>query len=185
MESWKLRTGTKIIMNWDPFVVVNYALRPSSRWSAKMVTKLKNLLTWASIDKTFQSGVNLEDADVQMWKAQFLYNTWNEYVFMDNETFDQFEFATEKLWKQAKFLVDWMDVSIMKWNWNAINIELPATITVEIIEADPWVKGDTASSPSKNATIESWAVIQVPLFIKVWEKVTVNTHNWEYTGRVK
>lgn len=185
MESWKLRTNSKIIMNWDPFVVVNYTLRPSSRWSAKMVTKLKNLLTWASIDKTFQSGENLEDADVQMWKAQFLYNSWEEYVFMDSETFDQFEFTSEKLWKQVKFLVDWMEVSIMKWNWNAINIELPATITVKIIEADPWVKWDTASSPSKNATIESWAVIQVPLFIKAWEMVTVNTQNWEYTGRAK
>lgn len=185
MDSAKLRNNTKIILNWEPYTVVNYTLRQQPRLAAKMITKLKNLLSWATIDKTFTSGENLEEADIQMWKAQFLYNSWDEYTFMDNETYEQFEFPVEKLGKQVDFLVDWMEVWIMKWNWNAINVELPASIEVEVTEAEPWVKWDSASSATKNAKIESWANILVPLFIEAWERVIVNTQTWEYTGRAK
>ena len=185
MEASKIRANHKIILNWEPYVVVKYNLRQQPRLAAKMITKLKNLLTWTTIEKTFTSWEDIEEADIELWKAQYLYNSWTDYVFMDNETFEQFEFSEEKLWDQAKFLKDWMEVWIMKWNWNAINIELPPSIEVEIIEAEPWVKWDSATWATKKAKIETWAEITVPLFIESWEKVIVNTQTWEYISRAK
>ena len=185
MEAWKLRVWAKIILNSDPYTVVKYMLRPSSRWAAKMVTKMKNLLTWATIEKTFPSSERLEEADIEKWRAQYLFNAWDEYTFMDTETYDQFDFSWEKIWDNTKFLKDDMDVSVLKWNWNVINIELPQTVSYEIIEAEPWVKWDTASSANKKAKIETWAEILVPLFIEAWEIVIVNTETWEYKERLK
>lgn len=185
MEAWKLRNWIKIIFNNEPYKVVKYLLRPSSRGAAKMVTKLQNLLRWGNVEKTFPSTENIEEADIEMWKAQYLYNNWNDYVFMDNESFEQFEFEKEKLWNIVNFLKDDLQVSIMKWNWNAINIDLPPTINFKIIEAEPWVKWDTASSANKKAKIETGAEILVPLFIEAGEMVVINTETWEYKERVK
>lgn len=185
MEAWKLRIWAKILLNWEPYNIVKYMLRPSSRWAAKMVTKMKNLLTGATIEKTFPSSEKLDEADIERWKAQYLFNSGNSYTFMDTETYDQFEFEWEKIWDQTKFLKDDMDVSILKWNGNVINIELPQNVEYKIIEAEPWVKWDTASSANKKAKIETWAEIMVPLFIESWEMVVVNTETWEYKERVK
>jgi len=185
MEAWKLRNWIKIIYNDEPHNVVKYLLRPSSRWAAKMVTKLKNLLTWATIEKTFPSPEKIDEADIENWKAQYLFNSWDDYTFMDNETYDQFEFSWEKLWDSVKFLKDDMDVSVLKWNWNVINVELPQNVEYEVIEAEPWVKWDTTSSATKRAKIETWAEILVPLFIEAWEKIVVSTETWEYKERVK
>ena len=173
------------MFNNEPYKVVKYLLRPSSRWAAKMVTKLQNLLRWGTVEKTFPSTENIEEADIENWKAQYLYNSWNDYTFMDNDTFEQFEFDAEKLWDQVKFLKDDMEVSIMKWNWNAINIDLPPSIIMEVIEAEPWVKWDSATWATKKAKIETWAELNVPLFIEAWEKIVINTETWEYKERVK
>lgn len=185
MEASKLRTGVKLMMNDEPWTVLNYTLRPQSRWSAKMITKLKNLLNWNIIEKTFMSWENLGDADIVSWRAQYLYKSWDDYFFMDNETFDQFEFSSDKLWKQVDFLADNMDVSVIKWNWEVINIELAPTVNLEVIETGPWLKWDTTTWWSKPATLETWSVVLVPLFINQWEKIVVNTQTWEYKERAK
>ncbi|MCD5382817.1 elongation factor P [Candidatus Gracilibacteria bacterium] len=185
MEAGKLRIGAKILLNGEPYNIVKYMLRPSSRGAAKMVTKMKNLLTGATIEKTFPSSERLDEADIERGKAQYLFNSGNSYTFMDTETYDQFEFEGEKIGDQTKFLKDDMDVSILKWNGNVINIELPQNVEYKIIEAEPGVKGDTASSANKKAKIETGAEIMVPLFIESGEMVVVNTETGEYKERVK
>ena len=185
MEASKLRNGVKIMMNDEPWVVMTYVLRPQSRWSAKMITKLKNLLTWVIVEKTFSSAEHLPDADIANSRAQYLYRSWDDYIFMDNETYDQFEFSSSKLWDQVKFLADNMDVGTLKWNWNVINIELAPTVNLEVTETDPWVRWDTATWWSKPATLETWATVQVPFFINIWDKLVINTQTWEYKERVK
>ena len=185
MEASKLRTGMKIMQNNEPWVIVNYTLRPQSRGSAKMIAKMKNLISWQIVEKTFPSSENLEDADISNGRAQYLYKDQDNYIFMDNETYEQFEFNWDKLWTQVNFLVDDMQVGVLKWNWNVINVELPPTINVKISETWPWLKWDTVSWWTKPATLETWAIIQVPLFINTDEEVVVNTQTWEYKERVK
>lgn len=185
MDANKLRTGHNILLNDQPHVVMNYTLRPQSRGSAKMITKLKNLLSGAVIEKTFMSGENLGEADIAKSRSQYLYNDGASFVFMDNETFEQFDFTKEKIGDLEKFLKDGMDVSIMKFNDQPINIELPPTITLSVKETEPGVRGDTASGGSKPATLETGVVVQVPFFINPGDEVVVNTLTGEYKERAK
>lgn len=185
MEASKLRNNVKILLNWEPWVVMTYMLRPQSRGAAKMIAKLKNLLTWATVEKTFASWEELDEADVVNWRAQYLYKSMDNFVFMDNETYDQFEFSEERLGHQWGFLSEWMEVWTIKWNWETINVELAPTVILKVVSAEPWVKGDTATWWTKAATLETWAVIHVPFFLEVWEKVVVNTQTWEYKERAK
>ena len=185
MDAGKLRTGFKILLDNDPFVVLNYTLRPQSRGSAKMITKLRNLLTGAVIEKTFGSSDTVYEADISQNKAQYLYNDGTNYVFMDNETYEQFEFSPEQLGDQVKFLQDNMDVSIMKFNGNPINAELPPTVTLEVTETEPGVKGDTATGGTKPATVETGAVVSVPLFVNAGDRLVINTTTGEYKERAK
>ncbi len=185
MEASKLRSWSKIMVDWYPWSVVTYTLRPQPRLAAKMIVKLKNLITWQSLEKTFTAWDNLEEADIATWKAQYLYKAWDSYVFMDNETFDQFEFTEDQLWDQANFLMDWMNVGVLKWNSNVVNIELPPTVTLKVVSTEPWVKWNTADWWSKNATLETWISIQVPLFIQEWDGIVVSTETWLYRERAK
>lgn len=185
MEASKLRNWSKIMLDWQPWSVVTYMLRPQSRWSAKMIAKFKNLLTWATVEKTFMSWENLEEADIENGRAQYLYKAADNYMFMDNDTFEQFEFTTDQLWEQTNYLIDWMEVNMVKWNWNAINIELPSVVTLKVAETEPWLKWNTADWWGKPATLETWAVVQVPFFINAWDSIVINTLTWEYKERAK
>lgn len=185
MEASKLRTGVAILLEGQPYQVVTYMLRPNSRGAAKMVTKLKNLLTGSTVEKTFGSGDVLDDADIAKARAQYLYNDGTNYIFMDNDTYEQFEFSSEKIGDDKDFLVDNMEVNVMKFNDNPINIELPPTITLEIVQTDPGVRGDTATGGTKPATLETGVVVAVPLFVNQGEKIVVNTLTREYKERAK
>ncbi len=185
MEAGKLRTGNKVLIENQPYTIIEYMLRPQSRGSAKMITKMKNLLTGSTIEKTFQSSENIQEADITLARAQYLYNDGTNYIFMDNDSFEQFEFSYEKLEGLTDFLKENMEVLIMKFNDSPINIELPSTVTLEVIQTDPGVKGDTATGGSKPATLETGVVISVPLFINPGDKVVVNTISREYKERAK
>jgi len=185
MEAGKLRNGNKVLMEGQPYIVVQYMLRPQSRGAAKMITKMKNLITGAVIEKTFPSSENLEEADVSLSRSQYLYSDGDNFIFMDNETFEQFEFLKDKLGDLVNFLKDGMDVSIMKFNGNPINVELPPTITLEVTATEPGVRGDTATGGTKPATLETGFVLSVPLFINQGDKIVVNTVTGEYRERAK
>jgi elongation factor P len=185
MDSNKLRAGHKILIDNQPYIVVQYILRQQPRLAAKVITKLKNLLTGTTMEKTFTSGDNIEEADITTIKAQYLYNDGETYYFMDNTSFEQFEFSGEKLGHSTNFLIDNMEVSIMKFNDMPINVELPPTITVTITHAEPGVKGDTATGGTKPATIETGVTVLVPLFINTGDKIVINTESGEYRERAK
>jgi elongation factor P len=183
MDANKLRNGHKVLIENEPFLVVKYMLRPQSRGSAKMITKLKNLITGAVIEKTFMSGENLEEADISKNSAQYLYQDGDNFVFMDNLTYEQFEFSRDKLGDIVNFLKDDMEVDLMKFNGNPINVDLPPNISLEVTETEPGLKGDTASGGTKNAVLETGVNLQVPLFIKKGDKIIVNTMTGEYKER--
>lgn len=185
MDAGKLRTGHKVILDDAPFIVMEYQLKKVARGGAKVETKMRNLLTGGTINKTFDSGFSLEEADIQNVASKYLYSDGTNYIFMENESFEQHEFPIDKLGDTVDFLKEDLDVYLMLWNGQPINVDLPPTMVLEVKQTDPGVKGDTATGGTKPATMETGVVITVPLFIATGEKIVVNTVTREYKERYK
>jgi len=185
MDSQKLRDGSNIIVNGAPCRVVKYQHVMKSRGSGKMNCKVKNLLTGAVIEKVWDSGKNVEEADIAMGQAQFLYANGNTYTFMDNKSYEQFEFDKDQLGETVKYLTEGLEVSVMNWNGNPINIDLPPIVELKVIETEPGVRGDTVSGGTKPAKLETGLVVQVPFFVNAEDVLVINTVTGEYKERAK
>ena len=114
---------------------------------------------------------------------QFLYAEGSDYVFMDNETFDQMSLPVEQLLGKEKFLIENMDCQINSYKGEIIGIELPMTVVMEVIETEPGIKGDTASGGSKPATLQTGVVVNVPFFVNIGDNIRINTETGEYIER--
>jgi len=147
-----------------------------------MRTKLKNLLNGKIIEQSFKPGDKVEEADMSKTKASFLYMD-DQCHFMNQETFEQFDFPKDKLGDGVKFLKEGIEVSILNFNNEPVDIELPKKVTLKVTDSPPGVKGDTAGNASKQATLETGLVVNVPLFIKTGEEIVVNTDTGDYVGR--
>ncbi|MFP8878551.1 MAG: elongation factor P, partial [Myxococcota bacterium] len=147
-------------------------------------TKLKNLRNGKVFDKTFRAGEKVEAPDIEERKMQFLYFDGDSLVFMDNETYDQIPFTVEQVGESRKYLMENLDCEVLFWNGKPINVELPSFIEAEITQCDPGMKGDTAQGATKPATIETGAVVTVPLFLREGERIRVDTRTGDYVERV-
>jgi len=143
------------------------------------------LITGSTVEKTFNGGYDLPEADITNVSARYLYQDGNTYAFMNNETFEQYEFTIDKVGDTAGYLVEDTDVYLMCFNDQPTNINLPPVITLEVTETDPGVRGDTAQGGSKPATLKTGKVVQVPLFINPGDKIVINTETGEYRERAK
>ena len=157
------------------FSVVDYQHVKPGKGKAFVRMKLKNVRTGAVLDKTFRAGEKFEEADIQMKTVQYLYNDGTDFVFMDNDSFDQLPFSPEVVGDNAKFLMENMEVSVMFYKSKPINIDLPPHVILEVTETEPGLKGDTASNTLKAATVETGAHIMVQLFINRGDKIRVDT----------
>ena len=179
----EIKTGKRILWNAEPYVVVEYQHSFLGRGGAVMRTKLKNLLSGAIIDYTFQDKDKVEEAEVVKSKAQFLYHTGDEYAFMNMEDYDQFTLDKSVLGPLADYLIDGTEVTMLHWNGRPLNIELPIKMTFVVSEAPPGIKGDTASGGDKVVTLETGMLLTTPLFIKTGDRVIVNTEKGTYVSR--
>ncbi len=180
-----LKVGTKVQLDGDPYVVTYSQHSKQARGGGVMKTKLRNLITGGTVEKTFQGNDKVEPAEINFARAQFLYANGDEYEFMDQESFETISLDKNRLGDVTNFLTEGMDVDIQYFEGNPINIQLPPKMTLEVTETDPGVKGDTATGGSKPATIDTGYVLQVPLFINVGDKIVINTDNGEYCERAK
>ncbi|MFC6181975.1 elongation factor P [Lactiplantibacillus daowaiensis] len=146
-------------------------------------SKLKNLRTGAVQDKTFRAGAKMEQAPIEKSTMQYLYADGDSYVFMNTETYEQIEIPGDNIQNELKFLKENMEVQVTLFNSEVLGIELPNTVTLEVAETEPGIKGDTASGGSKPATLETGAIIQVPFFVKAGDKLIVNTVDSTYVSR--
>jgi elongation factor P len=178
------KNGLKIEISGEPYTIVNFQHVKPGKGGAFVRTKLKNLRNGKVVDKTFRAGEKVEAPDIEERKMQFLYFDGEGLVFMDAETYDQTPFSTEQVGDSRKYLMENLDVDVLFWNGKPINIELPAFIEAEITQCDPGEKGNTAQGATKPATIETGAVVSVPLFIKEGERIRVDTRSGEYVERV-
>ena len=184
IDTSRFRNGLKIEINGEPFTITYFQHVKPGKGGAFVRTKIKNLKNGRVIDKTFRSGEKVDEADIDEKKMQFLYQDGDQLIFMDQTTYDQIPFSTEQVGDAMKYMKENIDVDVMFWKGNPINVELPSFIEAAISECDPGLKGDTASGATKPATLETGAVIQVPLFLKEGEMIRVDTRTGEYVERV-
>jgi elongation factor P len=184
VDTSQFRNGLKIEIDGEPFVITYFQHVKPGKGGAFVRTKIKNLRSGRVLDKTFRSGEKVGEADIDEKRMQFLYHDGEQLVFMDQETYDQIPFSTEQIGDAIKYLKQNLDVDVMFWKGKPINIELPAFIEASVSQCDPGLKGDTASGATKPATLETGAVVQVPLFIKEGEMIRVDTRSGEYVERV-
>jgi len=178
-----LKTGTKFVIESDPYLVISYSHSKMGRGGAVVKTKLKNLRTGSTIEKTFQGSDKVMEADLNRKAAMYLYSDDDNSYFMDNETFEQFSLPTEKIGEQKKFLVENSNVDILYFDNEPLNIELPIKMEFKVTSAPPAIKGNTAGAVTKKVTLSTGAVIDAPIFIKEGDDVIVNTEDNSYVER--
>ena len=184
LDTSDFKNGLKIDIDGSPYVIVYFQHVKPGKGGAFVRTKIKNLLNGKSVDKTFRSGEKVKEADVEEKTMQYLYKDGDNYIFMDTRDYDQIPITDEVIGDCAKFLLENAEVGVLFWKGNPVNIVLPSFVEITIRQSDPGVKGDTSSGATKPATLETGAVIQVPLFLKEGEKVRVDTRTGEYCERV-
>ena len=178
-----IRKGLKIVLDGQPFTVVEFQFVKPGKGQAFTRTRVKNLRTGAVIDRTFRSGEKLEPADVEIREMTYIYPDGEDFVFMDPSG-DQLTVLGSVLGDSRDFMADGLHVEVVVFKGQPIDVNLPAHITVEVTQTDPGVRGDTASNVTKPATISTGAVVQVPLFINEGEMIRVDTRSGEYMERV-
>jgi elongation factor P len=181
----EIKVGKKIVIEGEPFVVQFSQHSKTGRAGAVLRTKMRNLETGAIISKTFQGADKFQEAELETKKAQYLYREGDNFFFMNNETYDQFELSEKVIADNALYLVEGTEIDILYFNGKPINIELPIKLTFEVTDAPPAVKGNTADGGSKQVTIETGAKVSVPLFIKTGDVIRINTETGQYAERAK
>lgn len=181
----ELRGGAVFKEGKELFQVLNYEHIKMGRGSGTIKVKVRNLKTGSTTEKSFITGGRVEEADVEKKKAQFLYHDGESFYFMDPETYEQFPLAASVLGYSEKYLYDGLEVSLMVSDGQALTIELPNTLVYTIKDTGPGEKGNTVSNVFKDATLDNGLIVKVPMFMKVGEKVKVDTRTGQYVERVK
>ncbi len=184
VDTSQFRNGLKIELDGEPYTMIYFQHVKPGKGGAFVRTKVKNLKNGKVLDRTFRSGEKVEEADVTERRMQYLYQDGDDLVFMDTQSFDQIPFTQSQVGDARKYLKENLDVDVLFWRGRPINIELPSFIEAVITQCDPGLKGDTASGSTKPATIETGAIVQVPLFVKEGERIRVDTRTGVYVERV-
>ena len=184
VDTSQFRNGLKVEIDGEPYVMIYFQHVKPGKGGAFVRTKIKHLRTGRVLERTFRSGERLDEAEVEDKKMQYLYQDGEQFIFMDQESYDQIPFTKEQIGDARKYLKENLDVDVVFWRGKPINIELPPSIIAVVSQCDPGLKGDTASGATKPATLETGAVVQVPLFIKEGESIRVDTRSNVYVERV-
>jgi len=179
------KKGLKIELDGVPYVMVDFLHVKPGKGGAFVRTKIKNLMTGKVLDQTFRSGERLKRPDLVERDMQFLYREGETFHLMDNETYEQLALTAEQMGDAVQFLTENLNVKVLVFNQQPVGVEAPTFVELTVTQAEPGLKGDTASGGSKPATLESGAVIQVPLFINEGDRVKVDTRTGAYIERVK
>jgi elongation factor P len=178
------KNGITIFLEGAVYQLVEFQHVKPGKGGAFVRTKLKNLRSGGTIDRTFRAGEKMEQAILERRVLEFLYSSDDEYVFMDTETFEQISLRENDIGEQARFLKENLPITIVYHEDSIIGVELPHTVELKVTQTDPGLKGDTASGGSKPAVVETGATVTVPLFIQEGEIIRVDTRNGQYLERV-
>ncbi len=179
-----LRKGVTFELDGTLFKVLEYSHNKSGRGNASIRIKARNMITGANIEKTFQSGDRVQDARLDFHNVQYLYSDGEFYYFMDNDTFDQHAIKSDMLGDSAGYLKVSMEVKLTFYDGKPLDVELPTSVDLEVMEAEVAVRGDTATGVTKKVKTETGLEVQCPQFVKVGDVIRVDTRTGEYVTRV-
>lgn len=181
----QFKSGLKVMYDNAPCSILENEFVKPGKGQAFNRVKLRNLLTGRVLEKTFKSGDTIEGADVVEAQMQYLYNDGSLWHFMVPDTFEQFQTGEEVIGEAKQWIKEQDLCHVLIWNGNPIAVEPPVFVTLKVVETDPGIRGDTATGGSKPATLETGAVIRVPLFINRDDLLKVDTRTGEYVSRAK
>ncbi|MBL6469480.1 MAG: elongation factor P [Clostridia bacterium] len=185
ISAGEFRKGVTFEMNGEPHVVVDFQHVKPGKGAAFVRTKYKNILTGATREEAFNPNDKFPKAHIETKQMQYLYNDGELYYFMDQETYDQIPLTYDLVEDAIKYIRENDTATVKFYKDNAFTVEAPNFVDLEVTETEPGVKGDTATNVTKAATVETGAVIQVPIFINEGEKIQIDTRTGDYLGRSK
>ena len=183
ISSNDFRPGVSIVLDGSVWRVVDFLHVKPGKGSAFVRTTLKNVQTGKQLEKTFRAGESVPQATLEKVTMQHTYKEGDEFIFMDMETYEEGRLTSAQIGDRVKYLKDGMEVNVIRWGEQVLEVELPNSVVLEIVQTDPGVKGDTATGGTKPATLETGAIIMVPLFIAQGERIKIDTREDKYLGR--
>ena len=181
----EFRTGLKLLIDGDPYTIVENDIVKPGKGQAFNRVKIRNLKTGRVVDRTYKSGESVEAADVVEYEMQYLYNDGDQWHFMDPQSYEQYAAGSAAVEEARQWLKEEDICSVTLWNGTPLFVEGPNFVELEIIETDPGLKGDTAQGGIKPAKLATGTTVRVPLFVEQGEVIRVNTRTGEYVSRVK
>ena len=183
LSTTDFRRGLKIEMDGVPYEIVDFLHVKPGKGGAFIRTKLKNMINGRVVENTFRSGEKMIKPDLESKEMQYLYRDGEEYVFMDMESYEQLHVGNDHLGEKGGYLKDGMELKMLLYKGAPLDVDLPASVVLEIKDTEPGVKGDTVSGATKQAVVETGITVLVPLFINTGDKIKVDTRTGGYIGR--
>ena len=185
INSSDFKKGLKVLVDGEPYDIIECHFVKPGKGQALYKLKLRNLLKGTIIAPTYRSGDSLEAADVRKSNGQYLYRDGEGFVFMEDESFEQYTITTEKMGEAANFLLDGAKCELLFYNDQLIGVDPPAHVIVEVTYTEPAARGNTTANVTKAATVETGVEVQVPAFIDQGEKIKVDARTGDYIERAK
>jgi elongation factor P len=177
------KTRVTVELDGAAYQVVDFQHVKPGKGAAFVRAKLKNLQTGATVERTFRGGEKISKAHVDRREMQYLYNDGQDYICMDNENYEQISISKSQIGDGVKWLLENMNIYVLIFQGNIIGLELPNFVELRVTETEPGIKGDTATGATKNATLETGAVVQVPLFVEEGDVLRIDTRTGQYMER--
>ena len=178
-----IKNGMTIMIEGQIYQVVEFLHVKPGKGSAFMKTKLRNMRTGGIVEKTFNTNVKFEKANINKQNVQYLYNTGDTYFFMNMDTFEQLELGADQVGDSKNYLIENMNVYVILYEGELLGIDLPDKVEFTVVETEPAVRGNTTNNALKDATVETGLVVKVPMFIEQGEKILVTTADGKYSSR--
>ena len=180
----ELRKGVTFEFDGNLYKVLDYSHNKTGRGNANIKVKARNLLTGSNVERTFSSGQSVQDVSLDFSNVSYLYKDGDSYIFMDNQTFEQPAISKKSLGDSADYLKEGMEVKLTFYKGEPIDVELPTSVDLKVVEAEMAIRGDTATGVTKKVTTETGVTVQVPNFVNVGDTIRVDTRTGEYVTRV-
>lgn len=180
-----LRKGLKLEIDGDPYIIVDFSFTKPGKGQALYRCRLRNMINGTQFDRTYRSGDKFTGADLQDQEMEFLYREGQQYCFMNTSTYEQVYLNDEQVADAVNYLTENLLVDMLFFQGRPIGLTLPNFVELRVAQADPGIKGDTASGATKPVTMETGLVLQVPLFIEEGERLRLDTRTGAYVERVK
>ncbi|MBD2346353.1 elongation factor P [Anabaena subtropica] len=183
ISSNDFRPGVSIVLDGSVWRVIDFLHVKPGKGSAFVRTTLKNVQSGKVLERTFRAGESVPQATLEKITMQHTYKEGDEFVFMDMETYEEGRLSAVQIGDRVKYLKEGMEVNVIRWGEQVLEVELPNSVVLEVTQTDPGVKGDTATGGTKPATVETGATVMVPLFISQGERIKIDTRDDKYIGR--